>query len=204
MTGGFGRKLTQEVVVRYRDKWLVRVQQRRDSADHIAVAELFGQQHLTPAVPSLPNTKPPKPVVPNDPLDYINSLPELKKELLARAQPEWDTGVTAQMNSACSDYIDALQGILIALTSYYPEGHFSDKDPHRFFSEQISLRFEWHLSHLEPGGSGTGGTIVSVLCNGAVKADVEEMIEDMVASLTKFGSRFDWFGWKKNWRGTNT
>jgi hypothetical protein len=87
---------------------------------------------------------------------------------------------------------------------YYPKGHFSAKDPHQFFSEQISLRFEWHRSHVEPSGAGTGGTIVNVTCSGNVSTDIEKMVEDMVMSLVGYDDRFDWRGWPTRWRGNES
>ena len=159
--------------------------ERRQAADRLvaerAVGPLISTPEMTHQEPKSAD------VVPKgDVLEYINTLPALKAELLGRAQPEWDSSVTARMVQASYDYIDALSGILSTLAGYYPDGHFGDKDPHQFFAEQIAARFEWHRSHVEPNGPGTGGTIVNVICCGNVQADVEKMVEDMVMSVLMY------------------
>ena len=197
--GGFGRKLTKEVVTKYRDEWIVRVMERRQEADRLVAERGVGPLISTPEM----THQEPKSadVVPKgDVLEYINTLPALKAELLGRAQPEWDSSVTARMVQASYDYIDALSGILSSLAGYYPDGHFGDTDPHQFFAEQIAARFEWHRSHVEPNGPGTGGTIVNVICCGNVQADVEKMVEDMVMSIVGYDDRFDWKGWPIRWK----
>ena len=200
--GGFGRHLTEEVVIKYRDEWVARVEKRRSEADRIAVERAVGSPGTAPEVAFQEKTK----MIDLGPrasaLEYINMLPDIRAEFLARAQPEWDSGVTARMVQASYDYIDALSGILSILATYYPEGHFWDKDPHQFFAEQVAARFEWHRSHVEPSGPGTGGTIVNVVCCGNVQADVEEMVEDMVMSIVGYDDEFDWRGWPSRWRGT--
>jgi hypothetical protein len=97
------------------------------------------------------------------------------------------------------DYIDAIQGILVTLAGFYPRGSFGE-DPHRFFSKLIASRFEWHRTHLEPHGPGTGGTIINVICSGNVVDDVEEMVEDMAQSMAGYDDRFDWKAWLLRWR----
>jgi hypothetical protein len=108
------------------------------------------------------------------------------------------------MVQASYDYIDALQGILVTLAGYYPPGHFGAKDPHEFFADQISARFAWHRSHVEPLGPGTGGTIVNVVCAGNVVTEVEKMVEDIAMSLCGYNDSFDWRGWPRRWRGESS
>jgi len=197
--GGFGRKLTSDVVERFRAEWIMRVAERRRLIDQLVIERTVGP----PLVPRAPARPAKRDIAEPDPtheaLEYINSLPERKKELLQRAQPEWDSGVTARMVQASYDYIDALAGILVTLADYYPDGHFGDTQPREFFSQQIAARFAWHRAHAEPDGSGTGGTIVNVICCGNVQADVEKMVEDMVMSIVGFDDEFDWRRWPSRW-----
>jgi hypothetical protein len=132
-------------------------------------------------------------------LNYVDSLPLLRRALLRTFKPERDSGVTSRVVSASYEYIDALQGILVALASFYPKGTFGEGDVHKFFSEQISSRFTWHWAHAEPYGPGTGGTIDKVIVSGNVIADVEKMVEDMTMSLVGYDDRFDWREWPKQW-----
>ena len=201
--GSFSRQLTKEVVTKYRNEWIARVTERRREADRIAVERAVGPLISTPRVPHRESES--ADVMPKrDALEYINTLPGLKEDLLRKAQPEWDSGVTARMVQASYGYIDNLSGILSALASYYPDGHFRDRDPHPFFAEQIAARFEWHRSHAEPSGPGTGGTIVNVICCGEVQADVEKMVEDMVKSIMSYDDEFDWKRWPILWKGKTT
>ncbi|OQY01112.1 MAG: hypothetical protein B6I26_05815 [Desulfobacteraceae bacterium 4572_130] len=190
--GGFGKHLTAPVVKKYRDEWLLRVQQRRDEADRFAISKMAGAElMLTPTESEIP---------PRSSLyTYLDSIPEVKKALGVKAQPEWDSGVTARMNQASYDYIDGIQGVLVGLSKFYTKEAFDNQEPHEFFSEIISSRFRWHRSHLEPNGPGSGGTIVGTMCGGSVMSDVESMVEDMVSSLTGYSDEYSWKHWKRRW-----
>lgn len=193
--GGFGRKLNAALVIRYRDEWLNRVDTRREKADELAIS-----RQVEKAIPKA-NASFPAGNVPRDtPLSYINSLPVFRSELRKQAQVEWDSGVTSRMVIASYNYIDALQGILMALAQYYSPKQFGDKSPQEFFSEAIAARFAWHRAHAEPSGPGTGGTIINIVCSGNVVTDVERMVEEFAMSLAGYDDRFDWKGWPERWR----
>lgn len=197
VSGGFGRKLTDTLVNKYRDEWLARVIQRRDAADRAAVEKMVGPAVAASGGPvaTVPYSKDRADAI----LAYVQSLPDLRAGLRKKAQSGWDTGVTATMVQASYDYIDALQSVLVTLTGFYPPGSFGD-DAHRFFSQMIASRFRWHRAHSEPHGPGTGGTIVNVICSGNVVDDVEKMVEDIAHSLVGYDDRFDWRGWPSRWR----
>ena len=198
--GGFGRKLDEATVIKYRDEWLKRVAKRRNAADEMALTRQVTT--LDQVVYKAPHRE--KEFIRDAPLLYINSLPAFKSELIKHAQPEWDSGVTARMVQASYDYIEALQGILVTLAGYYSTKQFAGKSPQEFFAEVIASRFEWHRAHAEPHGPGSGGTIVNIICSGNVKTDVERMVEDMVMSLVGYNDEFDWQGWPLRWRGSDT
>jgi hypothetical protein len=132
-------------------------------------------------------------------LEYIYALPALRRELIKKAEKEWDSGVTLRMVDASYKYIDALEAILVRLAKFYPEGNFRTTDPHEFFSKQISLRFSWHRNLAEQYGPGTGGTIVNITVTGNVVSDVEKMVEDMAESLVGYNDDFNWEEWSKAW-----
>jgi hypothetical protein len=170
--GGFGRKLNSDLVLKYRNEWFARVKRRREDADSLAVSRVSGidlhvHKSQTQTIPYSEERS-------NKILEYVNSLPALRKEFRQKAQPEWDSGVTSKMVAASYEYVDALQGILVKLASFYPPGTFGGDDPHKFFSELISSRYAWHRAHAEPYGPGTGGTIVNVTTGGHVISDVEK------------------------------
>ena len=186
--GGFGRKLNSDLVIKYHNEWLVRVKKRRDEADSLAVSKVSGVKSRIQKTETIPYSEERSNMI----LEYINSLPALRKQLRQKVQLEWDSGVTSRMVTASYEYVDGLQGILVTLASFYPSGNFGGDDPHKFFSELISSRYTWHRSHAEPDGPGTGGTIVNVTTSGRVVSDVEKMVEDMAQSLTGYDDPFNW------------
>lgn len=194
ISGGFGRRLNAPLVTKHRDEWTIRVRRRREEADRLAVAKIFEAMPAAPSKSEVPYSEDRADAI----LQYVNDLPKLREELRRRAQQGWDTGVTATMVTATYDYIDALQGILVHMASFYPGGYF-DSNPERFFATLIAASFRWHREHAEPHGPGTGGTIVSVTCGDNVMEDVEKMIKDMAESLVGYDDRFDWRGWPARW-----
>jgi hypothetical protein len=201
VSGGFGRRLTDALVMKYRDEWLARVTQRRDCADRAAVAKMIAPASIPSVGPveTVPYSQERAEAI----LAYVESLPDLRAQLRKTTQAGWDTGVTATMVQASYDYIDALQGVLVTLAGFYPRGSFGD-DAHRFFSDVIASRFRWHRAHSESHGPGTGGTIVNVATSGNVADDVDKMIEDMAQSLVGYDDRFDWRKWPSRWRANAT
>jgi len=197
LRGGFARHLTAAVVTKYRDEWLRRVVQRRDEADRFAVSIMAKSNTIVAYANG--RTEPG-----GNLFAYLDSIPDIRKELLSKAQSEWDSGTTARMNLATYDYIDGLQGILVGLAAFYSPKAFGNEDPHKFLSEIISSRFRWHRSHAEPKGLGTGGSIVGTIYGGSVAADVEAMIVDMVMSLLNFTGEYNWKQWKRRWENKAT
>lgn len=194
--GGFGRRLDAPQVRHFREDWLARVRSRRDRADALAV-EVMGV-HGTTGRTTRPAKRPDIPLT-----DYIRTLPELRRRAYAAAQPSWDSGVTADMVNAGYAVVEILEDILVSLATYYPEGHFDRENPRDYFSELIASRFRWHRYHIETAGKGRSGTIVGPIVVGAVIDDLEEMVVDMVTSLT-----LDWEAstdteierWKREWK----
>lgn len=209
LRGGFDRKLEAEQVRTYRDDWLSRVTKRRDTADALA-----SSKGLTENVGSLTAELPPFQIeargssrhpdnrwTSRELLAYVCSLPAVLREARGRAQPRWDSGVTAEMNQASYDVVDVLEQILVHLESWYPEDHFGGKSAADYFNELIASRFTWHRAHLEPDGAGSGGTIVGTQTGASVMSDLESMVEDMVCSLMGMHDDFSFKGWKLEWRG---
>lgn len=210
LAGGFGRRLDAAQVRQFRDDWTDRVQRRRDEADRLAASVMSPSQ--APGVPQ-PATAgvgiighPPVVSIRSRPLlsveHYVATLPELRRRAYERAQPDWDTGVTATVVEACYRIITVLEEVLATLATYFPAGHFDHEKPRDYISELISTRSRWHYYHAEPHGHGEDGTIVHVLVARAVLSDVERMIAEMVHSLT-----LDWEGsgpfnfdqWDSDW-----
>jgi hypothetical protein len=220
VSGGFGRHLNAELVVRYRDAWLARVVQRREASDRQAIAKVTGthdalerpreeavavlqaqpsetisvQEHIEVELRDYSEDRS------NAIREYVQSLLQRRADLKSIAEPEWESGVTARMVQASYDYIDKLEGVLVVLAGFYARGSF-DEEPQRYFAERVADCFSWHRSHLEPHGPGTGGTIVNVQVCSNVMDDVEDMIEDLAMSLVGYDEAFDSEAWQSRWSG---
>ena len=91
---------------------------------------------------------------------------------------------------------------MVSLATFYPDGHYDHENPRDYFSELLSTRFRWHGYHMQPDGEGQNGTIVGPMVVSAVIDDLENMVTDMVGSLT-----LDWSAstdvelerWKADW-----
>ncbi len=202
--GGIGRKLDANQIKRYRHDWIQRVQERRKRADEIAsirsvtgtVRSLLEQEHLNVSDDYFTNDDP-------ELLEkYLNEIIVVHKAQLTIAQVEWDSGVNSRMTNGSYTVIDFYSEVLIELATFYPKWHFNKQSPSHFFSELISSRFQWHRSMLEPGGSGTGGTIISTMAGGGVMDDLSRMIVDMVNALLfsyDLDRKIDFLNWKNSW-----
>ncbi len=105
------------------------------------------------------------------------------KAQLAIAQAKWDTGVTSTMNQGNQEMIDYYKEVLIKLSAFYPKGHFNNLTPEKYFDGVISESSLWNKIILEPLGTGTGGTVVSIIAGGNVMNDLKKKIAEMVSSL---------------------
>jgi len=192
LKGGFDRKLDTNQIILYRNDWYNHVRQRRAYVAYSSGSHLDHEPaKLEPgsAVQSMSMT------------NFINSLPDQVRAAYAQAQQGWDTGVTAEMMNASYKLIDNLQTFLVRLASFYPDGHFGESGVQEYFLEATRSRFAWHRAHLEPEGSGTGGTMVGPMASGKVIRDLEEMVVELVRSLTYQLQDFNFTAWRERWRG---
>ena len=205
ISGGFGRKLDANQVIKYKTEWIERVKKRKENADKIASIQSVTGSTKNVVFEYLEE---------NDFLDYkTHNDPNILEEYLKKiiiihraqlqiAQTKWDTGNTSKMNQGNSDMVDFYEEVLVELSTFYPKGHFENKTPKKYFGEIISSRFLLHRNILEPDGIGNNGTIVSTLTGGNVMEDLERLILDMVSALS-FGQinekTFDYNKWKKEW-----
>jgi hypothetical protein len=192
---GFGRKLDAHQVIQYRNDWYARVQKRRDTADDIAA------RHQA-AKPQIAIRRPGRPTEPQDlrPLaNYILTLPAIRRDAYKRARQLWDTGGRQNLKQGIYDVSDVMEQILITLAAWYPPGHFDGRAPRDYMNAMKASRFNWHYAHLEPNGTGTGGTSVGPEAAALVMEDLEEMIVTLVSSLSLTLDAFDFQGWKQQW-----
>jgi hypothetical protein len=218
-SGGFARHLDGAQVRQFRDDWAQRVRRRRDDADRLATEVMAAVTREPPAADALQvsvreavgiseaastavgvGSAVVRPRI--DTWDYVRTLPELKRRAYTAARSEWDSGVTARMVEASYRVIDVMQDILANLAARYPTGHFDVPDPRDYISELIATRFRWHRYHHEPDGHGKNGTIVLPMIASSVLTDAENMVAEMVRSLTldwSASTDYDFRAWREEW-----
>lgn len=189
--GGFDRKLDARQIVLYRDGWYQRVRRRREAA-------VERRDNVSAAIPPS-DSKRKSPGHSTALLNFVNTLPEQRQAVYAQAQKSWDTGVTADMMNASYGLVHNMQTYLVGLASFYPPGHFGASGAEDYFHQITASRFDWHRKHLEPDGPATGGTIIGPIASGQVIADLEEMIVEMVRSLTQDEENFNFTAWIERW-----
>lgn len=135
---------------------------------------------------------------------FVKLLPKLRALVADNAQEGWDSGVTSDMREASYDVIDFLQFAWLRLAKFYPDNHWGTATAEQYICSYIQDRFSFHWSKHEPGGPGTGGTIVGVLTGGDVIADLEALVADTVTTLFSHNEDFDLDQWRKDWAGKAT
>ena len=197
--GGFGRQLTSLVVTKYRDEWLKTVTLKRDLVLEMAVTRQVGDVSISEQIKAEPRIKVRHTQIKDLAVDYINSLPKFKSDLIQQTNKRKRNGSTPDIVQANSDYADSLTGILVTLANYYSPECFGDQSPQEFFSEIISSRFRLYSALAEPDGPGTGGTIARIRRVLSRIDDIEKIIEDMVAELWEESYSSEYEDWQKRW-----
>jgi len=189
--GGFGRHLSAEGAVQYRDDWNTRVQKRREEADALAAAAMARVLVQLPTdlryrdvsaawtPPAGAETLPPR----DDLIEYIARLPELRRQIymLVHARRPNTTLDTVETYGLL---IDVLKATLVKLLSYYPEGHFAEAGPASYVSTVVAEHTHWHYLRTSHNGVGNSGTLVQVHTVLGVVRDLERLIEETVSALT--------------------
>ena len=188
--GGFGRKLNAPLVKKYKREWVKRVAARRQRADQIATSQVAGA-----ALPTQTDTRvKPLIAVPVEPakdgrddrpmasslLPYAASLPISLGTAYALARPRWQSGSMAELRQATYEVIDVAEQMLVRLASWCGPKHFGGMPPGEFFSQHVSGRFLWRRGLAE---TAYAGTMTVDMTLGAVLADVEDDVEQLVEAL---------------------
>jgi hypothetical protein len=206
--GGFGRKLLSHEVRQYRDDWRTRVDRRRNDADARSVSMMTRAiDALTPhsAEGTAVWTFPPGSSELPSQADlgvYVRVLPQLRIESYKLMYAEQ---VDARPESADSYYslLEILERVLVKLLSYYPQNHFAEAGPDAYASSLVAARTHWHYLRMSQHGVGNSGSLVPLRTTLAVIKDLEQLIEQTVATLTGADLRSadaDEQAWHAAWR----
>lgn len=77
-------------------------------------------------------------------------------------------------------------------------------DARDYIESYTRTRFTLHLAQHEPGGPGSGGTIVSVLTGGDVIQDLETFIQDTMRSLFFDNQLLELEDWLQRWKAADS
>ena len=113
----------------------------------------------------------------------VNALPDLKMLVYGYASKGWDSPTTIDMIEGCYDAVDFLEFAWLRVAEFYPHKHFGREGADGYFKDYVRDRYKFHRSKHEPGGPGTGGTIVGPMTGADVVEDLERLIEDAVQSI---------------------
>lgn len=131
---------------------------------------------------------------------FVKTLPKLRLVIYGMCREGWDTGNSCEMRKASYELIGFLESSWVRLAEFYPEKHFGNEHAKAYIHQFIRDRFTFHWAKHEPGGPGTGGTIVGVMVGADVIADFEAMISDTVTALFLSTEGFNLKNWQKEWR----
>lgn len=132
-------------------------------------------------------------------LRLFQALPEFKAIAYHTAQAGWDTGITVEMRKATYDVVDFLELIWLKLAEFYPVKHFGKDGATAHIKSYIRERYKFHWAKHEPGGPGTGGTIVGVLTGGDVMHDLDRLIVETASAIVGCRDDFDFDAWRARW-----
>ena len=192
LRGGFGKKLREVDVRRYRDDWLKRVAERRAAADKI----LLGRLTVIPVVDKDNWVQPSNEVL----AVVLNTLPVIYADIYGRAEPSLSSVVRNDMLHGLQMIIDVLAQSWVSLSAWFPPRHFGNVSADEYFSKFISDRYNWNLALWEPRGPGSGGREAAIFAHLSTKQDVERSLMETVRQLGMWLEDFDFDAWEMRWR----
>lgn len=103
------------------------------------------------------------------------------------------------MRKATYDVVDFYELIWLKLAEFYPVKHFGKDGAAAHIKSYIRERYKFHWAKHEPGGPGTGGTIVGVLTGGDVMQDLDRLIVETATAVVGYRDDFDFKAWHARW-----
>jgi 5-methylcytosine-specific restriction endonuclease McrA len=200
--GGFGKGYSGKLLLKYKKDWIRRVKVRKKDADRLASIHSATGKEL--------NTGEDDDLYYKDREDqyilkmYLDQLVKVHQSQLMISKAHWDDGRTFEMIHGSTRMIDFYEAVMVELSTYFPKGHFGNRHPRLFFSEQIASRGIFHSRIAEPRGDDTGGTMARMCISGRVMDDLKFMVRDMATQLieTFFGPDIKYHrSWVKGWVG---
>lgn len=179
--GGFGRNWTEGQLQQNKEEWKERVRNRKQDADKLASIEsvtgTIHQPHVDPEDMEYRSI--------DDPLlgRYLEEILIIHQAQKKVAQLSFDTGIIMDTNLACDRLVDFYETVLVELATFYPKGHFQNKHPKIFFSEQIAARAVFQGYTLRPEEGGFFPSMHRQFMIYRYMLDVRKMVRDIVVCL---------------------
>jgi hypothetical protein len=195
LTGGFGRKLSATEVHLNRDVWVRAVALRRHRAEEARLRAMIGPP--IPLVPRLESIRVGRPEL----AVQLEDLPhQLQAALELAVEQRWGgSATTVGMIEGTYAVVQVLRDMWMNLARRFPPECF-DNDPDMFWQRSLTHRGAWHRALAEPGGPGTGGTIVGVLVAGAILGDAKRAVMETAEALMGLGINMtELAAWRKAW-----
>jgi hypothetical protein len=181
--GGFGRKLGPREVIKYRDDWIRRVEERRRAADELAVQNVQGKEESIRS--STTEWTPPSDIAL---YTLVQNIPGIMKTAYDLAKPEWNKGATNTVTQATYQVIDVVEQLWNQISAWYPPNHFG-KPSAQYFSEFLASRFQFRRALLEPNGPGTAGTMIRPMVAYGALLDAQQALVLTVRLLLLFSEQ---------------
>jgi hypothetical protein len=197
--GGFGRNWTVGQLQQYKIEWIERVENRKREADKLAsLQSVTGIQNFQSQLDEL-NYKDI-----NDPIlsTYLEKILIIHTAQKTIAQMDFDTGYVIDTAQACDKLVDFYESILVELSTFYPKGHFQNKHPRIFFSEQIAARNIFQAYAARPEENGFIPSMHRQFISYRFMRDVRMMVRDIAKSLVEMSGMLmpdEGSTWEKSW-----
>jgi hypothetical protein len=133
-------------------------------------------------------------------IQFIKNLPKERLEVYGNAQVKWDTGITSTMREGNYNVIEFLMNAWMKLSEFYPSTNFGNITSEEYIEDYTKKRFDYHWAKHTPNGEFNGGTMVYVIIGGDVVSDLENLVDDLVSTLSLYNDNIDFNNWSKKWK----
>ncbi len=130
-------------------------------------------------------------------IQFIKDLPKERLEVYGNAQVKWDTGITSTMREGNYTVIEFLMNTWMKLSEFYPLTNFGNITSEKYIEDYTKQRFDYHWAKHTPNGEFKGGTIIYIMVGGNVISDLENLVDDLVSTLSLYNENINLNNWSK-------
>lgn len=194
----FGRNWTVGQLKKYKDEWTDVVKKRRSEArKNASFSSVTGEGESIDGLEDIEYKT-------AESLHllkiYLEKLPKINKGQFIIASAEWDHPNPLGMVFGFTHMIDFYEAVLVELSTFYPKGHFENKNPRIYFSEQVSVRTSFALNKLGPYGPYMGYSTDRDISLDDLTREIKDMVAKLAEQLISQSFDFD-LGDYETWSG---